>query len=414
MLAREPNDEKHTRGAIAAVQIPGKPDSAGSQFFIVVTDQPGLDGQFTVFARVAEGIAVAQRISETPVDEKGLATERVEIVKVTLRDRPPPEIPPFSTETRGGAPAVSRGARDLVRRDRSRALSRTRRRTTVRNFLTARRDRSLSGATPFTASCPDSSIQTGFLETRSEPPSERILKYVPKTLEPEFNDILHEPGVLSMARGDELNSASTSFFIVTGTATSLDHKYTAFGRVVDGMSVVKAIEAVPTTATSPSRVELSRVRVEKAPRSGAGNARRRLSRDPGPEGPIPSVSEVRAREPSAQSGGVGPPLIEERARTNRCSTSPSSAVAPPASPPPSNAGGRASPTRCSRRARSSTPSGGSRSTWCTSPLPSSWRSESSPSPAPEKSRRGSSRSSTTGGWWSTSESPSGCTRESSR
>ena len=56
----------------AAVQIPGKPDSAGSQFFIVVTDQPSLDGQYTVFARVAEGIAIVQKISETPIDEKGL------------------------------------------------------------------------------------------------------------------------------------------------------------------------------------------------------------------------------------------------------------------------------------------------------------------------------------------------------
>ncbi|HEY7818365.1 MAG TPA: peptidylprolyl isomerase, partial [Vicinamibacteria bacterium] len=99
LLARELSDEKHTRGAVSAVQVPGKPDSAGSQFFIVVTDQASLDGQFTVFARVSEGMAVAQKISETPVDEKGLATERVEILKVTVRDKPPPEVPPFSTET---------------------------------------------------------------------------------------------------------------------------------------------------------------------------------------------------------------------------------------------------------------------------------------------------------------------------
>ena len=41
LLKPEISDEKHTRGAVSATQIPGKPDSAGTQFFISVTDQPG-------------------------------------------------------------------------------------------------------------------------------------------------------------------------------------------------------------------------------------------------------------------------------------------------------------------------------------------------------------------------------------
>src|SRR6478672_11611621 len=87
---------KMTRGSVAAVLVPGKPDSAGSQFFIVLADQPALDNQYTVFARVAEGIEVLQKISETPADDKGLATERIEIRKVTIRDTP---AEPFVTET---------------------------------------------------------------------------------------------------------------------------------------------------------------------------------------------------------------------------------------------------------------------------------------------------------------------------
>jgi cyclophilin family peptidyl-prolyl cis-trans isomerase len=67
-LRFEANPEKHTRGAVSAVLVPGKRDSAGNQFFISVSDQPGLDGQYTVFARVAEGIAVAQKISTVPAD----------------------------------------------------------------------------------------------------------------------------------------------------------------------------------------------------------------------------------------------------------------------------------------------------------------------------------------------------------
>ena len=59
-LKPEPNPEKHTRGAVSAVLVPNKPDSAGTQFFICIADQPALDGQYTVFARVVDGILVAQ------------------------------------------------------------------------------------------------------------------------------------------------------------------------------------------------------------------------------------------------------------------------------------------------------------------------------------------------------------------
>jgi peptidyl-prolyl cis-trans isomerase B (cyclophilin B) len=43
-LQAEISAGKHARGAVSAVIVPGKPDSAGSQFFVCVTDQPALDG----------------------------------------------------------------------------------------------------------------------------------------------------------------------------------------------------------------------------------------------------------------------------------------------------------------------------------------------------------------------------------
>lgn len=55
------------------------------------------------------------------------------------------------------------------------------------------------------------------------------------------NKILHESGVISMARGEDYNSASSQFFIVHETSTHLDGKYAAFGHVTDGMSIVNAI-----------------------------------------------------------------------------------------------------------------------------------------------------------------------------
>lgn len=263
VLAREVSDEKHTRGAVSAVQVPGQPDSAGSQFFIVVTDQPSLDGQYTVFARVVEGINLIQTISETPTDENGLPLDRIEVERVTLRDKPPPEVPPFSTETvqelsQYRAVLVTSFGEITIELFPEKAPNH------VRNFLRLAEVGAYEGVA-FHRIVPGFVIQTGFLQTRREPASERITKYV-KNLEPEFNDTLHVPGIVSMARGDEPDSADTSFFIVTGIASSLDHNYTAFGRVVDGMQVVKAIEAVPTDGDKPlARVELSSVRVEKIP-----------------------------------------------------------------------------------------------------------------------------------------------------
>ncbi len=84
---------------MSSVLLPGKPDSGGSQFFVCIVDQPVLDGQYTVFARVVDGMKVVQKISEAPVDDKGKATERIEITSVTIRDRPADRPEAFSTES---------------------------------------------------------------------------------------------------------------------------------------------------------------------------------------------------------------------------------------------------------------------------------------------------------------------------
>jgi peptidyl-prolyl cis-trans isomerase B (cyclophilin B) len=93
--------------------------------------------------------------------------------------------------------------------------------------------------------------------------TERQQKVV-RTLQPEFNDMKHVKGIISMARGDDPASATTSFFIVTGDAPSLDGKYTVFGRVADGLSVVEAIEQAPVNGETPvTRIELRSVKLMK-------------------------------------------------------------------------------------------------------------------------------------------------------
>ncbi len=111
VLKAEISQEAMTAGTVAAVTQPNKPDSAGAQFFVAVTDQAALTGQFTVFGRVVEGLEIAQQISEAPTDDQGKLTERVEIVAVTIRDTPPPEPMPFSSESAADLASIARCSR---------------------------------------------------------------------------------------------------------------------------------------------------------------------------------------------------------------------------------------------------------------------------------------------------------------
>jgi len=250
-----------TRGSVAAVLVPGRPDSAGAQFFIVVVDQPGLDGQYTVFGHVSDGMEVVQKISETPVDDKGIASERLEIARVTIRDTPPPTPEPFSTETVLELSAL-RAVLETSAGPIAIELFPEKAPTHVRQFLRLAQAGVYDG-TAFHRVAPGFVIQTGSLSSRATPLTEKQQKIV-HPLQPEFNDTRHVKGIVSMARGDDPASATTSFFICTASSTALDRQYTAFGRVVDGMMAVEAIEASPRNGETPlARIELRTVRIER-------------------------------------------------------------------------------------------------------------------------------------------------------
>ena len=70
------------------------------------------------------------------------------------------------------------------------------------------------------------------------------------TIPAEFNATPHEPGVLSMARTSDPNTAGSQFFICLERVPHLDRQYTAFGKTADAASlaVVKKIGAAPTGA----------------------------------------------------------------------------------------------------------------------------------------------------------------------
>ena len=261
MLAQEFNREPVTRGAVAAVLQPGKPDSAGSQFFVAVSDQVALNGTVTVFGRVVEGLEVVQAISEAPVDEKGRVTERIEILSVAIRDAPPPEPVPFSTEAVEDL-AKYRAVIETTEGAITITFDPVKAPQHVRNFLRLASAGVYDGTSVHRV-VKGFVIQTGMVSTRQKPLTQKQLSYV-TTLQPEFNDTPHVAGIVSMARTSDPASASTSFFICTGPAPSLDNAYTVFGRVISGMGVVQTIESKRVNGEEPvERVDLIRVRVEK-------------------------------------------------------------------------------------------------------------------------------------------------------
>jgi cyclophilin family peptidyl-prolyl cis-trans isomerase len=259
VLNPEISGEKMTRGAVAAVLQPGKRDSAGSQFFVLVTDQPALQGQYTIFGRVVEGMEVVEKISEAPADANGRMRDRIEMTRVTIRDAPPPEPEPFATESIEEL-ARYRAVLETSQGPIMLAFLPEKAPIHVRNFLRLASLGAYDG-TAFHRVVRGFVLQGGMLNTRTTPVPRRAQQYV-GTLPPEFNDTPHVKGTLSMARTDDPNSASTSFFICTGPAPSLDGKYTVFGRVVGGMAVVEAIDAAPVEGETPrQRIDVTRVTV---------------------------------------------------------------------------------------------------------------------------------------------------------
>ena len=79
------NDARHDRGVLSMARSQD-PNSAGSQFFIVVKDSHFLDGQYTAFGKVTSGMDVADKIVDVARDARDNPTDRIEMkVKIETR-----------------------------------------------------------------------------------------------------------------------------------------------------------------------------------------------------------------------------------------------------------------------------------------------------------------------------------------
>jgi len=135
---------------------------------------------------------------------------------------------------------------------------------TVRNFLNLVSTGALD-TTTFSRVVPGFVIQGGNLYTSEKLTNDlkwRAIRKIPD----EPNLIRHERGILSMARPDEPNSATTDFFILLRDANTLDGKFAAFGRVVFGFDVVMEINQMTVDGETPKEP----VRITKATAAPCG------------------------------------------------------------------------------------------------------------------------------------------------
>jgi cyclophilin family peptidyl-prolyl cis-trans isomerase len=247
-IAMELNDTAYDRGIVSAVSISDKAGLDGVQFFVCVTPQHSLDGKYTAFGRVIEGMAAVERISEMPLDDRGLLQKPVRIVKITIV---PKRVEPFATasiaELRRTVTLQTTLGAIGIKMEPDWAPE------TVRAFLKLVTSGWYDG-TAFHRLAKGFVLQGGNGQTRSSGPEHYADRWV-RPLKAEFHpEIKHVRGVVSMAHYEnDPDSGTTSFSIILGDAPNLDGAYAAFGRVVSGLDVLAAFENEAVNGEAPVR-----------------------------------------------------------------------------------------------------------------------------------------------------------------
>lgn len=134
----------------------------------------------------------------------------------------------------------------------------------VKNFLDLAQSGFYEGI-KFHRIIPGFMIQAGDPNTISGDPSTWGSGGAPNKLRAEFNSIPHKRGIVSAARTNDPNSASSQFFIVVADSRFLDNQYTVFGEVTKGMDVADKIVNAPASNERPNNaVSITKITIRDA------------------------------------------------------------------------------------------------------------------------------------------------------
>jgi len=256
----EVNKNKHITGAVSAVlQLSGagssaiKPGSSGQQFFIILnagTAQKTLDAQFTVFGVVVEGLDVVSEISALPAAKENL-TERVEIKKVTIREKSPT---PEQMKAMQAMVETSLGNFKLQFTPEAAP-------NTTRAFIRYVRQGLYDGTAFFRVS-QKYFLDAGYTDSwaQDSPNRKRFFAYWPRAFE--ANDVKQVRGTLSMRQGAD-GMTSMFFFIISKDNPALDGKHVPIARITEGLDVLDKIAEVEVEGDKPKeRVEIKKITLQ--------------------------------------------------------------------------------------------------------------------------------------------------------
>ena len=257
------NDLSHTRGVITMYNG-GHPDSASSEFMIMVKDAPHLDGHYATFGNVILGMDVVDRIAAGPSDEEGRALEPREIIKLVTVDavgqayEEPEKVEEWDTTLPNPVVTLEIEAGGVITIELYPAIALN----TVRNFVDLVQNGYYDGL-KFHRIIPGFMAQGGDpLGTGSGGPGHYI--YGEFALNGIMNTLSHDRGVISMARGEHPDSAGSQFFIMVAPNPGLDGAYAGFGKVIEGMEIVDRIVSGPSDQAQNGLALEPREQIKKA------------------------------------------------------------------------------------------------------------------------------------------------------
>ncbi|MEK6284225.1 MAG: peptidylprolyl isomerase [Acidobacteriota bacterium] len=260
-LPDEVNKNKHISGAVSSVLAavrPGatdvKPGTSGAQFFIVLNAGPAqanLDSTFTVFGRVVEGMDVASNISLSPASAAGVAAERIEIKKVTIREKTPTldqmKAMRATIETSLGAVKLQLLAESAP--------------NTARSFVRFARAGLYDGATFFRVS-QKYFMEVGYLGDWPQDSPNRKRQFSLWPVPAEKSDVKQERGVVSMRQSQD-GTTSWYFFILSRDNPALDGKHVPFAKVIEGLDIVDKLAETEVDGDKPKqRIEIKKITLQ--------------------------------------------------------------------------------------------------------------------------------------------------------
>ena len=260
-LPDEVNKNKHLPGAVSAVlasvragSTDVKPGSSGSQFFIVLNAGPAqatLDSVFTVFGRVVEGMDAGSSISTSPASAAGVATDRIEIKKITIREKTP------TLEQMKAMRATIETSLGTVKLQ----LLPESAPNTARAFIQYARAGLYEGTTFFRVS-QNYFLEVGYLGDWPQDGANRKRQFSLWPIAAEKSDVKQERGTVSMRQAAD-GTTSWYFFVISKDNPALDSKHVPFGKVIEGLEVVDKIAEAEVDGDKPKqRIEIKKITLQ--------------------------------------------------------------------------------------------------------------------------------------------------------